>query len=226
MSEAADHGSNMVHGGRLRSLIERIERLRAEKREVGDQEKQVMAEAKAEGYATRYIRAIVKLREKAPSEREEDEAMMDLYLSALGMARETPLFRHVQGMGVDTAAREKVIEALKLLAPEDGEITVKVGSAPRMRLWRDKEGVRVEEVRDPPPAPPPPPPGAARGAAIARPGSDAPDCTPDEAFELGAAARRADKPVIANPFAWDDKRRRRWDEGWRAEDGGDGMGPA
>lgn len=198
MPKDDERGTNTVRGEELRGLIERVERLREEKAKFADDEKVVFAEAKSAGYTPRYMRAILKLRQFTPSEREEDEAMMDLYLSAIGMARETPLFRHVQGMGVDVAAREKVIEALKLLAPEDGEITVKVGNSPRMRLRRDKDGVHVEEVKDAPPA---------------------------EAHDLGRQARRDDKPVIANPFAWDDERRRSWDEGWRAEDGGDGMGP-
>lgn len=145
---------NSVSGELLRGFVERLERLGDDKKAVGDDEKVVYAEAKSSGFAPRYIRAILRLRRKSPSERDEDEAMMDLYASALGMARETPLFRHVEGMGVDVAARENVIAALKLLAPMDGEITVKVGSGPRMRLWRDKDGVRVEEVLDiPQPAP-------------------------------------------------------------------------
>jgi uncharacterized protein (UPF0335 family) len=215
---------NMVSADRLRSLIERIERIREDRAALGDDEKLVYAEAKADGYTPKYMRAVIKLRQKPPSEQEEDEAMMEMYMAALGMAREAPLFRHVAGMGVDVAVRERVIEALKLLAPQDGEITIKVGAGPRVRLWRDKTGVQVEDVPDVPvqaarhAAPPP-------AAGHSRPGADAPDCTADEAFALGRSARREDLPVIANPFAWDDKRRRAWDEGWRAEDGGDGMGP-
>lgn len=213
-------GTNTIRGEQLRAFVERIERLRAEKRDIAAGERAVQAEAKAAGYSTRYMKAVIKLREKSPSERDEDAAMMDLYLSAMGMVRETPLFRHVEGMGVDVAAREKVLEALMLLAPENGEITVKIGDTARVRLTRDKDGVRVEEVRDAPPPAAPAPPGT-----VQRPGAAAPNCTPDQAFDLGRQARRDDLPVIANPFAWDDQRRRRWDEGWRHEDGGDGMGP-
>lgn len=215
--------SNLVGGERLRSLIERVEQLREEKRNTSDREKQVYAEAKADGYTPKYIRAIVRLREKPPSEREEDEAMMDMYLAAIGMARETPLFRSIEGMGVDAAAKDSVLKALRLIAPQDGEITVKVAGSPRMRIWRDDKGeVQMEEVSDAPPAPMSASPSA---ASPPRAGAGAPDCTENEAFDLGRNARRADQPVISNPFAWDDKRRRRWDEGWREEDGGDGMGP-
>lgn len=218
----AGQGSNMVEGERLRAFVERVEQARSEKKVAADLEKAILAEAKSTGYAPKYISAIVRLRAKPPSEREEDEAMMEMYMAAVGMAREAPLFRHVEGMGVDTAARESVLEALKLLAPMDGEITIKVGSGPRMRLSRDKDGVRIEEVPDIPVANPAP---AEKRPSASRPGAEAPDCSPAEAFDLGREARRDDEPVIANPFAWDDPRRRRWDEGWRAEDGGDGMGP-
>lgn len=218
----AGGGSNMVEGERLRAFVERVEQARSEKKVAADLEKAILAEAKSTGYAPKYIAAIVRLRAKPPSEREEDEAMMEMYMAAVGMAREAPLFRHVEGMGVDTAARESVLEALKLLAPMDGEITIKVGSGPRMRLSRDKDGVRMEEVPDIPVSNPAP---AEKRPSASRPGAEAPDCSPAEAFDLGREARRNDEPVIANPFAWDDPRRRRWDEGWRAEDGGDGMGP-
>ncbi|MGB1389262.1 MAG: DUF2312 domain-containing protein [Paracoccaceae bacterium] len=216
-------GSNGVSGSQLSSFIERIERLQSEKKIIGDDITVVFAEAKAAGFTPRYMRAIIKLRKKTPSERDEDDAMLDLYLSAVGMARETPLFSHVQGMSVDVAAREKVIEALKLLAPSEGEIVVKTGGGPRIRIWRDKEGVHSEEVKDvPSPATRPDQGGPKR---MQRPGEDAPDCTEDQAHDLGRRARQDDQAITANPFAWDDKRRRRWDEGWRAEDGGDGMGP-
>lgn len=216
-------GSNGVSGTQLSSFIERIERLQGEKKIIGDDEKVVFAEAKAAGYTPRYMRAILRLRKKTPTERDEDDAMMDLYLSAIGMARETPLFSHVQGMGVDVAAREKVIEALKLLAQVDGEITVKVGGGPRIRIWRDKEGVHSEEVKSAPAPAAKPVPGTQ--SRMQRPGENAPDCTEAEAHDFGRQARLDDQAITANPFAWDDKRRRRWDEGWRAEDGVDGMGP-
>lgn len=217
--------SNMVSGAELRSFVERLERLRGEKKEISEQEKLVIAEAKSRGYATKYIKAICKLREKPPSERAEDEAMMELYLAALGMAHDVPLFRHVQGMGVDVTARESVVEALKLIAPEDGEITIRVGSGPRMRIWRSKDGVHVEEVAPDKPSPLHGADNGGRGPVSSRTKTDFPDVSLDEAFMLGQQARQDDQPVIANPFPWDDKRRRRWDEGWRDEDGGDGMGP-
>ena len=122
--------SNTVSGEKLRSFVERIERLTEEKKAIGDDIRLVFAEAKSDGFDNKYLKSIVKLRAEKPSRA--------------------------------NAAKK----------------------------------------------------------------ADVPDCTLDEARQMGRQARKDDEPVIANPFPWDDKRRRLWDEGWRNEDGGDGMGPA
>ena len=74
-----------VAAGQLKAVVERIERLEEEKKEVADQIKEVYAEAKANGYDTKTLRKIVGLRKKDPEERSEEEALLDLYMSALGM---------------------------------------------------------------------------------------------------------------------------------------------
>ena len=74
-----------VSAGQLRSIIERVERLEEEKAEVLAQIKEVYAEAKANGFDTKTLRKVVALRKKKPEERSEEEAMLDLYLNALGM---------------------------------------------------------------------------------------------------------------------------------------------
>lgn len=74
-----------VAAGQLRSVIERIERLEEEKREVAEQIKEVYAEAKANGFDAKILRKIVALRKKPTEERQEEEAILDLYMSALGM---------------------------------------------------------------------------------------------------------------------------------------------
>jgi len=74
-----------VAADQLRTIIERIERLEEEKKEVAEQIKEVYAEAKANGFDARTLRRIVGLRKKPTEEREEEEALLDLYLSALGM---------------------------------------------------------------------------------------------------------------------------------------------
>jgi len=226
--ESTTSTSNTVSGEKLRSYVERIEHLTEDEKALKDDKKLVFAEAKSDGFDTKYIRAIIKLRSVPPSERQENEAMIEMYSAAMGMSSETPLFRHIQGMSRDSMAQEAVVNALKLLAPEDGEITIRVGQGARVRIWRDRDGTHAEEVKDRP-APDMEPlheRASKPSRADAAKRADVPDCTLDEARQLGRQARRDDEPVIANPFPWDDKRRRLWDEGWRQEDGGDGMGPA
>lgn len=70
----------------LKQFIERIERLEEEKKAIADDVKDVYSEAKGRGFDTKAIRGIIKLRSKEPHEREEEEAILDLYKSALGMA--------------------------------------------------------------------------------------------------------------------------------------------
>ncbi len=77
---------NEATGQRLRSFIERVERLEEEKKEVADQIKEVFAEMKGEGFDTKAIRAIISRRKKDPDDVAEQEAVMDLYMAALGMS--------------------------------------------------------------------------------------------------------------------------------------------
>ena len=69
----------------LRAFIERIERLEEEKKTISDDIKEVYSEAKNSGFDTKAIRAIIRLRKKEDGERQEEEAMIDLYKDALGM---------------------------------------------------------------------------------------------------------------------------------------------
>lgn len=75
-----------IAAGQLRSFIERIERLEEEKQTIADDIKEVFAEAKGTGFDTKAMRAIVRLRKKDQAERQEEEAILDLYKAALGMA--------------------------------------------------------------------------------------------------------------------------------------------
>lgn len=76
-----------VAAGQLKAIVERIERLEEEKKEVADQIKEVYAEAKGNGFDAKTLRKIVGLRKKDSEEREEEEALLELYMSALGMLR-------------------------------------------------------------------------------------------------------------------------------------------
>ncbi|MFN0264661.1 DUF2312 domain-containing protein [Tepidamorphus sp. 3E244] len=72
----------------LKSIVERIERLEEEKKGIADDIRDVYAEAKGNGYDVKTLRKVVSLRKKDNNEREEEEAMLSLYLHALGMAPE------------------------------------------------------------------------------------------------------------------------------------------
>ncbi len=86
MADDDDFSTVQVAADQLRTIVERIERLDEEKREVAEQIKEVYAEAKGNGFDTKTLRKIVALRKKDPNERSEEEAMLDLYMHALGMA--------------------------------------------------------------------------------------------------------------------------------------------
>jgi uncharacterized protein (UPF0335 family) len=70
----------------LRSIIERIERLEEEKAGIAGDIREIYQEAKGNGYEPKILRQIIKLRKMDKAEREEQEALLDNYLSALGMA--------------------------------------------------------------------------------------------------------------------------------------------
>jgi uncharacterized protein (UPF0335 family) len=69
---------------KLRLTIERIERLEEEKKEIAEQIKEVYGEAKALGYDTKAVRAVVRMRKQDKTERAEHEAVLEVYLDALG----------------------------------------------------------------------------------------------------------------------------------------------
>ncbi len=70
----------------LRSIVERIERLEEEKAALSEDIKEVYAEAKGNGFDTKVLRTVVRLRKQDSNERAEQEAVLDLYMHALGMA--------------------------------------------------------------------------------------------------------------------------------------------
>ena len=75
-----------VTADELRQFIERIERLDAEKKDIADQQKEVMAEAKGRGYDVKVIRKLIMLRRRDQGEVAEEEAVLELYKEALGMS--------------------------------------------------------------------------------------------------------------------------------------------
>lgn len=134
MSEGATYAKDM-----LKALVERVERLNEEKKAIGDDIKEVFAEAKANGFDTKQMRRIIRRRAQDAHEVAEEDHIFETYLVGMGMASDAPLYVAVREMATDTLAREQVIDTLQLLIPINGEIIAKVGGA-AMRLWRDEKG--------------------------------------------------------------------------------------
>ena len=75
---------NSTAQGRLKTLVERIERLEEDKAAVSGDLKEVYLEAKGEGFDVKILRKVVRLRKQDKAKRQEEEALIDLYLSAIG----------------------------------------------------------------------------------------------------------------------------------------------
>lgn len=86
MADEVTDSSQTVAAGQLRAFIERIEKLEEEKQAIADDIKDVFAEMKGTGFDTKAVRTIIRMRKKDAAERQEEEAILDLYLAALGMA--------------------------------------------------------------------------------------------------------------------------------------------
>ncbi|HEY4251228.1 MAG TPA: DUF2312 domain-containing protein [Roseomonas sp.] len=89
MAEVAEKNEDSDVGGiaadRLRSIIERIERLEEERKALGDDIKDIYAEAKSAGFDVKVIRQVIRIRKQEPADVEEMETLLDLYRRALGM---------------------------------------------------------------------------------------------------------------------------------------------
>jgi uncharacterized protein (UPF0335 family) len=88
MTEFGDNSA-----ARLQSLVERIEALEAEKKNLGEDIKDIYKEAKSAGYDVPALRALIKYRAEDVAKREEREALLETYLAALGQLGDTPLGR-------------------------------------------------------------------------------------------------------------------------------------
>lgn len=83
--DCAQDAAYGIAAGELRAFVERFERLDAEKKEIVDQQKGVMAEAKGRGYDVKVLRKIIALRRRDPQDVAEEEAVLEMYKAALGM---------------------------------------------------------------------------------------------------------------------------------------------
>ena len=75
---------NTTAQGKLKSLVERIERLEEDRAAVASDLKEVYAEAKGEGFDTKIIRKVIRLRKADAAKRSEEEALIELYITAIG----------------------------------------------------------------------------------------------------------------------------------------------
>ena len=85
------NGSNGVDGAHLIALIERIERVEQNIREEQEARKEIFSEAKGQGYDIKIMRKVIAIRKQDRSKREEEQALIDLYMGALGMLADLPL---------------------------------------------------------------------------------------------------------------------------------------
>lgn len=85
MTENDPQSSYRVTADELRQFIERFERLEMEKKDIADQQKEVMAEAKGRGYDTKVMRKLITMRRRDRDDLAEEEAVLELYKEALGM---------------------------------------------------------------------------------------------------------------------------------------------
>jgi uncharacterized protein (UPF0335 family) len=86
MADDVTESSQTVAAGQLRAFIERIERLEEEKKTISDDIKDVYAECKGTGFDVKAVRQLIRIRKQDQAERREAEAILDLYMAALGMA--------------------------------------------------------------------------------------------------------------------------------------------
>lgn len=90
-SEGIEPANTRFAKEQLKAFVERIERLEDEKKTIADDIRDVFAEAKANGFDVKALRAIIRLRKQEPTERNEQQLILDIYMGALGML---PLFEH------------------------------------------------------------------------------------------------------------------------------------
>lgn len=83
--EAAPIGHNSIGGDEIRSIIERVERLEAEKADIAQDIREIYIEAKYKGFDTKALRKLIRLRKMDAAQRREEEAILEMYMHAIGM---------------------------------------------------------------------------------------------------------------------------------------------
>jgi uncharacterized protein (UPF0335 family) len=80
-----------MNNNQLQTIVERIERLEEDKAAIAEDIKGIYTEAKGNGFDVKILRKVIALRKKNTYERDSEQTMIDLYMSALGMLADTPL---------------------------------------------------------------------------------------------------------------------------------------
>lgn len=184
---------------RLRSYIERIERVLEEIKGLQADVKEIKGEAKGAGFDVPTINAIIKLRAMDKADRDEKEALLDIYKAALGMLEDTPLGQ---------AALDRLAKPPKAAKPEagaasadNGNDSAEDGLAPPARSRPTSPAPESDTPSEPEP----------------------PKITIAAAREMGRQAALDGQPVTDNPFPARDPNRAAWDEAWCQTSGSDGM---
>lgn len=214
-------GKNTIESAALRGVIQDVEQLDIQIKELREMKSAVMARAKSEGFSAFGIRYVLKARAMKPHDRAESETIRDIYMHAMDMDDEPPIHRAIAALAVAGVGREQLIESFKALCPATGDVILRVGGQP-IRIFRDSDGEPAVEPyvdainRERP----------SQSTSMAGKSSRVvPDVDGDGAEEFGRAMYRENRPVTENPFPFGDPRRARCDEGYRKESGSDGMGP-
>ncbi len=85
LDATADEKPTNVAGERLRSIVDRIERLEEERKALGSDIKDIYSEAKSAGFDVKVLRQLIRIRKQEPAEIEEQETLLDVYRRAIGM---------------------------------------------------------------------------------------------------------------------------------------------
>lgn len=131
--------TNNAEGQQLLAFIERVERVDSDMAELREDRKEIIKEARSNGYDTDSIRRILKMRKMGRDARMEAQAIDEMYMHSIGMDDEPPLLRAMEAAEVDPAGAQSVIEAFKKFCPADGSVEVTMGGS-RWWISRNSEG--------------------------------------------------------------------------------------
>ncbi|KAB0267820.1 DUF2312 domain-containing protein [Microvirga brassicacearum] len=79
-----------IAGDRIRSFVERVERIETELKDLAEAKKEILSEAKGEGFDVKVLKEIIKLRKQDQEERDEHDTLLDVYMRAMGQAEASP----------------------------------------------------------------------------------------------------------------------------------------